>query len=81
MDAKEIREKISFIIKPYVREESLLASMTDDTKLREDLNVNSARFVDIILSIEDDFDIEVPDDETGNLNKIGDLINLIQAKL
>ena len=53
-----------------------MASMTDDTKLREDLNVNSARFVDIILSIEDDFDIEVPDDETGNLNKIGDLIIL-----
>ena len=81
MDTKEIREKIINIVKPYVREEALLSSMTDETRLLADLKVNSARLVDIVLSLEEDFDIEVPDEEIEKLKKIGDLVSFIQAKL
>lgn len=81
MDAKEIREKVIRIIKPYVREASLLASLRDDASLVKDLEVNSARFVDIVLSIEDEFDIEVPDEEIGKVKTISDLLGLVQANL
>ena len=81
MDSKEIREKLINIVKPYVKETSLLASVTDDTSLLGDLKVNSARLVDMVLSIEEDFDIEIPDEELEKLKKIGDFVDFIQAKL
>ena len=46
-----------------------------------DLEVSSSRLVDIVLEIEDAFDIEVADDEADKIVSIGAAIDLIQNKL
>jgi acyl carrier protein len=81
MDQDEVRAKIVEIISTYAKDKEALASATDDTNILEDLKVNSARLVDVILDFEDAFDIEVEDEDADNVNTIGDAVSLIAAKI
>ena len=51
------------------------------TNIAEDLQINSARIVDVIVDIEDEFHIEIEDDEMDSLLTVGDTINLILKKV
>ncbi len=81
MDQDEVRAKIVEIIGTYAKDKEALASATDDTNILEDLKVNSARLVDVILDFEDAFDIEVEDEDADKVNTIGDALSLIAAKI
>jgi len=81
MTREEIFEKVIEIVRPYVKSQEALDSVNDDTNILEDLKVNSARLVDIILNFEDEFDIEVEDADADAVNTIGDAVNLIQQKI
>ena len=47
------------------------------TNILEDLKVNSARLVDVVLAFEDDFDIEIADEDVDSVNTVGDCVSLI----
>ena len=81
MDQSEIRAKILEIIGTYAKDKDAMASANDETNILQDLKVNSARLVDVILDLEDAFDIEVEDEDADNVNTIGDAISLIAAKI
>jgi acyl carrier protein len=51
-----------------------------DTNILDELKVNSARLVDVVLAFEDEFDIEIPDEDVDSVNTIGDCVRLIVAK-
>ena len=53
--------------------------ISEDTDLQEDLGADSLDVVDLLMSIEDEFEIEVPDDEIENLKTVGALVNYIEA--
>ncbi len=81
MDQSEIRAKSVEIIGTYAKDKEALASATDETNILQDLKVNSARLVDVILDFEDAFNIEVEDEDADNVNTIGDAVSLIAAKI
>tara|TARA_Y100000590_G_C15544816_1_gene948463 strand:+ start:872 stop:1120 length:249 start_codon:yes stop_codon:yes gene_type:complete len=81
MTREEIFKKVIEIVRPYVKSQEALDSVNDDTNILEDLKVNSARLVDIILNFEDEFDIEVEDEDADAVNTVGDAVNLIQQKI
>lgn len=54
-------------------------SITINTNIAEDLGADSLDVVDILMSIEDEFEIEVPDEEIENIRTVGELINYIKA--
>ena len=58
-----------------------VAEATESTNILEDLKVNSARLVDVILDLEDEFDIEVEDEDADAVNTVGDAVSLIQSKV
>ncbi|MFW5908394.1 MAG: phosphopantetheine-binding protein, partial [Desulfosalsimonas sp.] len=58
-----------------------LENVTMDTSILDDLKVNSARLVDIIIQFEDTFDIEIEDDDADNIRTIGDAVNYIADRL
>ncbi|MDZ7846078.1 MAG: phosphopantetheine-binding protein [Owenweeksia sp.] len=76
MERQEIKEKLTGIIKPYVQNEAAFAKMTEDTNLLMDLEVNSAHLVDIILDMEESFDIEIDDDAAEEMMTVGEAINI-----
>ena len=53
--------------------------ITVDTDLQEDLGADSLDVVDLLMSIEDEFDVEVPDEEIENIKTVGALVSYIEA--
>ena len=53
--------------------------IAEDTDLQEDLGADSLDVVDLLMSIEDEFEVEVPDDEIENLKTVGAIVNYIEA--
>ncbi len=80
METRQIRDRVIEILTPFVKDRSALEQATSATNMLDDLKVNSARFVDIVLAIEDAFDVEVADDELDSINTIGDCVALIEQK-
>ena len=74
--------KTTFIelIQPFVREAGAARNITDETRLIDDLKVNSARLVDIILETEDKFGIAIDDYSADGMRTVGDAVNVIMAK-
>ena len=81
MDEQKIFEAMVNILKPYTKDAALLERATRDTHILNDLKVNSARLVDVIIKCEDVFNITVDDDEADTIRTIGSAIDLIHAKL
>ena len=81
MNEQQVFEKVVGLIKPYAKNEEGVKSISKESKILEDLGVNSARLVDIVLAFEDIFNIEIEDDAADEIWTIGDAITLIQKKL
>ena len=54
-------------------------SITAETNLQEDLGADSLDVVDLLMSIEDEFEAEIPDEEVENIHTVGDLVSYIEA--
>jgi acyl carrier protein len=81
MEKSEVQSKVVEIIGRYAKDKEALAGVTEETNILEDLKVNSARLVDVILDFEDEFDIEVEDEDADAVNTVGDAVALIQSKI
>lgn len=55
--------------------------LTMDTNIAKDLNADSLDVVELLMSIEDEFDVEIPDEEIENIKTIGDLTEYIQNNM
>ena len=56
-------------------------SITPDTNLSEDLEADSLDVVDLLMSIEDEFEIEVPDEVIENIKTVDQLVKYIEANM
>jgi len=52
-----------------------------DTHLMKDLEADSLDAVEIIMAIEDEFDIEVPDEDAEKFQSVGDIVRYVEDKL
>lgn len=80
MDRNVAFGKVVDIIKPFVKNTAAVGAAGDDTRIVEDLGVNSARLVDIILAFEDEFGIQVDDDSADRVRTLGDAVQMIVQK-
>lgn len=81
MQDNEIIAAIKKIVKPYVQREEGLNDFSADTDFIKDLEINSANLVDVILDVEDEFDIEIDNDSMSNMSSVGDAKKIIENKL
>lgn len=51
--------------------------VTLESRIAEDLGADSIDAIELIMGVEEEFDIEISDDEAMNIKSIGDLVNLI----
>lgn len=56
-------------------------SITMDSLLVEDLGADSLDSIDIVMSIEDEFKLEVPDEVIENINSVADIVNYIENNM
>lgn len=53
-------------------------SLTLDTKIIEDLGTDSLDVVEMLMSVEDEFEVEIPEEKIEDLKTIGDVVDYIQ---
>lgn len=80
MENQEIFGKIVQIVRPFVKNGTALEGAGEGTRILEDLNINSARLVDIVLAFEDEFGIEIDDTAADRVQTLGDAVTLIREK-
>lgn len=81
MTRDEIFARVVDTITPFAKNESALEEVSEETNILRELQVNSARLVDIILDLEVEFDIEVADEDADAVNTVGDAVRLIEEKI
>ena len=81
MSQQEIFEKVVKILTPYVKNQGALDKVSMETHILDELKVNSARLVDVVLEFEDAFDIEIADDDVDTVETVGNAVTLIGGKL
>lgn len=52
--------------------------VTLESKIKEDLGADSLDMVDLIMSIEDEFNIKVAESDTASIKTVGDIVNYIE---
>ena len=81
MDKDEAIQKLKEIVKPYVKEANLLENINEDTDFINDLNINSANLVDVVLDVEEVFDIEIDADSMEKMRDVKSALAVIEEKL
>ena len=80
MNQESVKTDLLEIIKPYLPEEIQIGEVSEEKHLINDLKINSAHIVDIVLDIEDKFDIMIDDDAIGEMNTVRDSIDVVLQK-
>jgi len=53
-------------------------SITLEATFREDLNIDSIDLVELIMQLEEEYDIEFDDDQAESLKTVGDVVNYLK---
>jgi len=81
MSDKELLEKLKNIVTPYVQDKEGLENFDENTDFLNDLKINSANLVDVVLDVEDEFNIEIDNDSMSDMLNVLDAKKIIQLKL
>lgn len=81
MTEKEIYSKLENIVKDYLPEDVSKEQITPDSDLTKELNINSSHLVDIVLDLEDTFDIALSNDDMEQLRTVNDAVRIIKNKI
>ena len=81
MTREEFITTLKKIVQPYIQDEEAFHNLTEDTDFINDLKINSANLVDVILEVEDEFDIEIDNDSMEKMLSVKAAIEIIESKL
>lgn len=70
-------EKISDLIADQFDKET--DEITAETNIVDDLGADSLDVVDLISSVEDEFDVRIPEEDVENLKTVGDIVAYIES--
>ncbi len=56
-------------------------TITTDTRLEDDLGADSLDVVDLLMSLEDEFDVEIQDEDIEKIHTVGDLVSYIEEHM
>jgi NADH dehydrogenase (ubiquinone) 1 alpha/beta subcomplex 1, acyl-carrier protein len=75
LSADEVTERIMGVVKNFDQVDP--TKVTAATKFADDLGLDSLDIVEVVMAIEDEFAIEIPDTEADAIASIGDAVEYI----
>lgn len=81
MTNEELITKLKAIVAPYVQDETAFANLNESTDFVKDLKINSANLVDIILDIEDEFDVRLENEDMEKMLDVKSAMEIVNTKL
>lgn len=79
MSDKSIEERVKDIIVDQLGVSA--DQVTPEAKFVEDLGADSLDTVELVMALEEEFDVEVPDDEAEKLQAVKDVVSFISSKV
>lgn len=80
MKKEEIIYCLKNIVAPYVQNDLAFQNFSEETDFLKDLEINSANLVDIVLDVEDEFNIAIENDVMDNMLTVQDAVGIITRK-
>ncbi|MFA9380537.1 MAG: acyl carrier protein [Acetanaerobacterium sp.] len=74
-----VYEKVKQIICDQLDLEEDVVTM--EANIIDDLGADSLDVVDLVMSLEEEFDIEIPDEQVENIKAVGDIVKYIEAEV
>lgn len=81
MNKEELITKLKGIVKPYIQNQEAFDNLSEKTDFINDLKINSANLVDVILDVEEEFDIEIDNEAMERMLDVKSAMEIIQEKL
>ncbi len=81
MTKEERYEKLKDIIKIYLPEDVNITAVHQNSNFITELNINSASLVDIVLDVEDAFDIRLENEDMDEMLTVKNALDIIDTKL
>ena len=81
MTKEELIAKLKTIVQPYIQNEDAFNNLSEATDFINDLKINSANLVDVILDVEDEFDIIIENDDMEKMTSVKAAMDIVNEKL
>ncbi|KAA6438454.1 acyl carrier protein [Dyadobacter flavalbus] len=78
---EDLINRLKTIVSPYAQNKEALDSIHEETDFINDLKINSANLVDVILDVEEAFDIVIDNDAMEKMLTVKASMEVIEAKL
>ncbi|WP_297794803.1 acyl carrier protein [uncultured Eudoraea sp.] len=80
MEKEDYYQQLRGIVQPYLPEDVTIKDVTPESHFINELNINSANLVDIVLDVEDAFGITLENDDMDQMQTVNDAIAIINKK-
>jgi acyl carrier protein len=81
MTEEEKYQKLKTIVEAYLPDDVGVDQITLESNFTQELNINSANLVDIVLDVEDTFDIMLENDDMDGMLTVKDALAIIDKKI
>ena len=79
MEVNEVFDKVKSLFEEELGINS--EKITMDAKLEEDLEIDSLGIVEVVMAFEDEFEIEIDDEELSDVSTVGQAVSLLHSKI
>jgi acyl carrier protein len=81
MEREEFIARLKTIVAKYAQNKEALAAISEETDFIKDLKINSANLVDVVLDIEEEFDIIIDNEAMEKMLNVKAAMDVIENKL
>jgi acyl carrier protein len=81
MTKDQLIAKLKTIVQPYIQDEDAFNNLSEETDFINDLKINSANLVDVILDVEDEFNIRIENDDMEKMISVRAAMDVVNEKL
>lgn len=79
MTNEEIFDRISNLIKEQLHNEKI--EVTVKTNIQDDLGIDSIALMEFIITLEDEFNLNIPDEDVEDIQTMGELVDYLSRRL
>lgn len=79
MERSEIETRLNGLLVSELGLDS--SKISNDARFEEDLEVDSLGVVELLMALEDEFGVQIPDEEAENIGTVGQAVDLVANKL
>jgi acyl carrier protein len=77
MEREELLEKVKAVIVEQLNVDE--DDVTEDASFLDDLGADSLDIVELVMALEEEFGISIPDEQAESIKTVGDAVNYIMA--